>query len=78
MNRTKIIREDIEVPVDIMIEIAGMLLEADIAAIISGSDGDEGTVTLSVDYEPEERQTIHDVNDRIEEYHDEDDDDDDD
>jgi hypothetical protein len=77
MNRTKITREDIEVPVGILIEVAGMLLDAGIAPTLSGTDGDNDSVTLGVEYEPDDRQVIHDVNDRIDEYHDEEEDDDD-
>jgi hypothetical protein len=56
-----------EVPADLMPDFAKIVEEWDIACSVIGVNEDE-MVILEVDYEPEEKEAIHELADLIEEY----------
>ena len=78
--QTVITKRELQVPVDVLIRVADVLLENDITNRITGTDEDEGHITIEVEYEKEQREAIHEAEDIISDYHeneeDEEDDDD--
>ncbi|HMT75470.1 MAG TPA: hypothetical protein PKA77_15465 [Chitinophagaceae bacterium] len=78
MSKSTITREELEVPAGVLAEVAGALIEAEIPVEITGADVDEDVLTLSVEYEKEQRDTIHEVRDMISDYEEQDDGDEDD
>ena len=70
--------QELGVPVDAMAEVAEILCENGITNSITGVDDDLTLVFVEVEYEKEEKQFIHDIEDVIEEYLEEKDDEDDD
>jgi hypothetical protein len=77
MEKQKFTRREIEVPAGLIAEVSVILLGADIAPHITGADEDEGTVTLEVEYDREQREAINDVDEAIEDYNDDEGEDDD-
>jgi hypothetical protein len=73
MDKQKFTRREIEVPTDLITEISAMLLDADIAPVITGADEENGTVTLEVEYDSEQKDTIGEVKEVIENYYEEED-----
>jgi hypothetical protein len=72
MDKQKFTRRDLEVPADVLAEVSVLLLEADITPVITEADEDNDTVTLTVEYDKEQKDTIHEVEEVIEDYYDDD------
>jgi hypothetical protein len=68
MSKTVITKLELSVPAGAIVEVADVLLENEIINQIVGSDADEDTVILEVQYEKEQREVIHEVEDIIAEY----------
>lgn len=77
MSKSTITREELEVPAGALIEVADVLIEAEIPVEITGTDADDDTITIEIQYEKEQRETIHEVKDIIADYEDDEDDEDD-
>ncbi|RFS20036.1 hypothetical protein DVR12_20145 [Chitinophaga silvatica] len=75
---TVITKRKLHVPVDVLIRVADVLLENDITNTITGTDEDEGHITIEVEYEKEQRDAIHEAEDIISDYHENEEDEDDD
>ncbi len=77
MTRTK----QLEVPESAMTEVAGLIAQRELTVTIVGPHGEiENAIVIEVEYEPEEREAVHALEDFIEdtwEELEEDDDDDD-
>lgn len=64
-----------EVPSDLMVEFAEVIVENDLSITIEGYDYDEDQITLEVDYEADQKKLMHELQDKIDDYHDEEEDD---
>jgi hypothetical protein len=72
MDKQKFTRRDLEVPAGVLAQVSVLLLEADITPVITEADEDNDTVTLTVEYDREQKDTIHEVEAVIEDYYDDD------
>ena len=75
MSKTKITVEEFNVPVGVLPEIANLISENDLDHTILGGDVKEEEITLSIEYENDQRDVIHEIEDIISDYEDEEDDD---
>lgn len=69
--------KELEVPIEVIAEVAELLTENEISNSITGVDEDYEFVFIEVEYEKEDNQVIHDIEDVIEDFHADDPDDDD-
>ena len=69
--------KELEVPIEVIAEVAELLTENEISNSITGVDEDHEFVFIEVEYEKEDNQVIHDIEDVIEDFHADDPDDDD-
>ena len=69
--------KQLEVPVGALIEVADLLIENEITHQMVATDEDNDTVTIEVEYDRDERDTIHEVEDAIDDYEVDDEDDND-
>ena len=75
----KLIEKELNVPANAMMQVAKVLTENELVATITGSDDEDDTITIEVQYEKSNRAAIHEIEDIIEEHSsDENDDDEDD
>lgn len=65
MQTIVITKKELHVPVGIMLDVADLLLENEIANDIVGTDADEETIIIEVQFEKEQRDIIHEVEDTI-------------
>ncbi len=72
----KLIEKELHVPANAMMQVASVLTENELAATITGTDDDDETITIEVQYEKGDRAAIHEIEDIIEEHSADDDDDD--
>lgn len=75
MKKTITTRE-FEVPMEALMEVADLLIEHELPHHISATDEENDMITISVEYEKDDREVIHEIEDIIDDYSDEDDDDD--
>ncbi len=75
--KTVIVKKEIEVPVGILMEVADLLIENELSHEIIGTDAENNCLTLEIAYEKEERDTIHKIENLIDDFEEEDEDDDD-
>lgn len=68
--------KELHVPAVAMMEVANVLIENELVATITGSDDEDQTITLELQYEKNDRGAIHEIEDIIEEYTDDSDSDD--
>ncbi|SFW80251.1 hypothetical protein [Chitinophaga sancti] len=68
--QTVITKRELQVPVAVLIRVADVLLENDITNRITGTDEEDGYITIEVEYEKEQRDAIHEAEDIISDYHD--------
>lgn len=64
-----------DVPADLMVEFAKVIVENELDTSIEDYDHDEDEITIEVDYEPEQKKLMHELQDRIDDYYEEQDDD---
>ncbi|MDR6571022.1 hypothetical protein [Chitinophaga ginsengisegetis] len=76
--QTVITKRELQVPVDVLIRVADVLLENDITNSITGTDEEDGYITVEVEYEKEQRDAIHEAEDIISDYHENEEDEDED
>ena len=62
---TVITKKELSVPLGAILDVADVLLENDIINNIIGTDSDEDTIILEVEYDKEQREVIHEVEDII-------------
>ncbi len=60
--------KQLEVPVGVLIEVADLLIENEITHQMVETDEDNGTITIEVEYDRDERDTIHEAEDLIDDY----------
>ncbi|SEW46028.1 hypothetical protein SAMN05428988_6219 [Chitinophaga sp. YR573] len=75
---TVITKKELHVPVDVLIRVADVLLENDITNTIIGTEEEDHELVIEVEYEKEQREVIHEVEDIISDYHENDEEDEDD
>ena len=68
---TVIVQKEMEVPVGILVEVADLLIEHEISHKITATDADNDCITLELEYEKEEREIIHEIQDLIDDYEEE-------
>ena len=66
--------KELEVPIEVIAEVAELLTDNDITNTITGVDEDYEVLFMEVEYEKEDNQVIHDIEDVIEDFHADDDD----
>jgi hypothetical protein len=71
MSKTVITKNELHVPTGAIIEVADLLLENEITNEIIGTDAEEDTIILEVQYEKEQRDVIHEAEDIISDFHEE-------
>lgn len=54
-----------------MVEFAEVIVENDLSISIKGYDYDEDQITLEVDYESDQKKLMHELPDKIDDYHEE-------
>lgn len=57
--------KELEVPVGAMIQVADLLIENEISHVLVATDEDNDTVTIEVEYSTSDRETIHAIEDVI-------------
>ena len=68
--------KELEVPIEVIAEVAELLTDNDITNTITGVDEDYEVLFMEVEYEKEDNKVIHDIEDVIEDFHADDADDD--
>jgi hypothetical protein len=68
MSSTIVTKKELNVPVGAMLEVADVLIENDIFNDIVGTDEDEDTIIIEVEYSKEQRKIIHKMEDIISNY----------
>ena len=71
--KTVIVKKEIEVPVGILMEVADLLIENELSHEIIGTDAENNCLTLEIAYEKDERDTIHEIENLIDDYEEEED-----
>lgn len=69
---TVIVKKELDIPVGLLIEVADILIENEISHEITGTDAENYCITLEVAYDKEQRDTIHEIEDHIEDYEEDD------
>jgi sulfur carrier protein ThiS len=69
--------KQLEVPVGALIEVADLLIENEITHQMVATDEDNDTVTIEVEYDRDERDTIHEIENAIDDYEEDEEDSDD-
>lgn len=70
MATTTITKKELNVPSNLIIEVADVLLENGISNDIIGTDEETDELILEVTYEKEQREAIHQIEDLIADYED--------
>lgn len=76
MSTTKITKKELSIPAAIITEVACVLLENEIVNDIIGADTKTDEILIEVQYEREQRDAIHDIEDLISDYEETDEDED--
>ena len=75
MSKSTITKEELEVPLGVLIDVATQLIDNGINMEIVGTDEDTDSITVEVHYDKEQRETIHEVKDWISDFEESEDDD---
>ena len=73
MSQIFITKKELQVPVGAILDVADVLIQNEITHEIVGTDSDEDTITLVVQYDRDERKTIHEIEDIIADFMEQDD-----
>ena len=65
MPKTVITKKELNVPSAVIVEVADLLLDNEITNDIVGTDPDNDELIIEVEYEKEQREIIHQVEDVI-------------
>lgn len=76
MSNKLITKKELSIPAAIITEVAEVLLENEIINDIIGADTETDEVLIEVQFEREQRDVIHDIEDMISDYEETDEDDD--
>ena len=71
---TVIIKKEMAVPLDVLIDVIDIILEHEICHQITATDSENNCVTVEVQYERDERDVIREIEDVISDYEESDDD----
>jgi hypothetical protein len=63
-----IVKKELDIPVGLLIEVADILIENEISHEITGTNAENDCITLEVSYDKEQRDTIHEIEDLIDDY----------
>lgn len=78
MNKTTITKQELSVPVGAIMEIADILVEEDMGHQITGTDPDNDSLILEMEYSSDQRDALHAIEDAIDDFLQQEDDGDDD
>lgn len=65
MPKTVITKKELNVPTAVIVEVADLLLDNEITNDIVGTDPDNDELIIEVEYEKEQREIIHQIEDVI-------------
>jgi hypothetical protein len=65
MPKTVITKKELNVPTAVIVEVADLLLDNEITNDIVGTDPDNDELIIEVEYEKEQRDIIHQIEDVI-------------
>ncbi len=68
MSNTVVTKKELNVPVGAILAVADVLIENDIINDIIGTDDDEDTIIIEVEYGKGQRKIIHKMEDIISDY----------
>ena len=71
MPTTIITKKELNVPAGVIAQVADVIIENELTHESIGSDTDEDTVTLEVQFTKDEREIIHEIEDIISDYEEE-------
>jgi hypothetical protein len=72
---TVIVKKELDIPVGLLLEVADILIENEISHEITGTDAENDCITLEVAYDKEQKDTIHEIEDLIDDYEEDDEED---
>ena len=72
MSTTLVIKKELNVPLGVIMNVAGIIVNKNLACDIVGTDDDEDILILEVQYEKGQRKAIHEIEDAIAEFLEED------
>jgi hypothetical protein len=64
-----------DVPSALMVDFAEVIVDNDLAISIENYDHDEDEITIEIDYEADQKDLMHELQDKIDDYYDEEEDD---
>ncbi|PQJ09756.1 hypothetical protein CJD36_017670 [Flavipsychrobacter stenotrophus] len=73
MKKT-ITTKQLEVPMDALIAVADLLIENEIPHVIVATDEENDMLTVEVEYDKDQREVIHEIDDIIDDHLEDDDD----
>ena len=65
MSKTVITKKELNVPAAVIVEVADLLLDNEITNDIVGTDPDNDELIIEVEYDKEQREIIHQLEDII-------------
>ncbi len=68
MAQTIFTKKELNVPVGAMLDVSDVLIQNQITHEIVGTDADEETITLELQYDKDDRDAIHEIEDLIADY----------
>ena len=68
MSSTIVTKKELNVPIGAILSVADVIVENNIFSDITGTDEDEDTITIEVEYSREQRKIIHKMEDIISDY----------
>jgi hypothetical protein len=74
MPKTVITKKELNVPTAVIVEVADLLLDNEITNGIVGTDPDNDELIIEVEYEKEQREIIHEIEDIIADFEESEDD----
>jgi hypothetical protein len=74
MPKTVITKKELNVPTAVIVEVADLLLDNEITNDIIGTDPDNDELIIEVEYEKEQREIIHQIEDIIADFEESDED----
>ena len=68
MSTTIITKKELTIPAGVIAQVSDVIIENEITHTIIGADTHEDTVTLEVQFDKDEREVIHEIEDIVSDY----------
>jgi hypothetical protein len=75
MNKTTFIRQELSIPTGAMLDVADILTEEEMHHEITGTDPDSDSLIIAIEYDADQREAFHAIEDAIEDFLEQEDDD---